>query len=122
MSQTPIIWCGNVGAISLASNPIFHARTKHMEVDYHYIREKVLRKELIVHLISTVDQLVDIFTKGLTSARFSLLKDKLMVRSPPISLRGDISTTDDQLLDPSHGPITKDKAVDSFQYSRSQSL
>lgn len=44
MAHTPIIRCDNVGAISLATNPIFHARTKHIEVDYHYIPEKVLRK------------------------------------------------------------------------------
>ena len=39
MVQTPLVWCDSVGAISLASNLIFHARTKHIEVDYHYIRE-----------------------------------------------------------------------------------
>jgi hypothetical protein len=38
----PILWCDNIGAIALASNPIYHARTKHIEVDYHFIREKIL--------------------------------------------------------------------------------
>ena len=61
--HTPVIWCDNIGAISLASNPIFHPQTKHIEVNYHYLREKVMRKELVVWFISTIDQLEDIFTK-----------------------------------------------------------
>lgn len=84
-----------MGAISLASNLISHARTKHTEVDYYYINEKVLRKDLIVRFSSTIDQLADIFVKGLTTARFSLLKDKFMICGPPISLKGGIRPTDD---------------------------
>uniref|UniRef100_A0A2N9ILA5 Uncharacterized protein n=1 Tax=Fagus sylvatica TaxID=28930 RepID=A0A2N9ILA5_FAGSY len=62
--------------------------TKHLEVDYHYVRDKVVRKELEVCYISTTDQVADIFTKGLSKSRFLLLTNKLMVRSRPISLRG----------------------------------
>ncbi|BBN67442.1 transposable element gene [Prunus dulcis] len=40
---TPTLWCDNVSSIALASNPVFHSRTKHLEVDYHYVREKVIR-------------------------------------------------------------------------------
>ena len=54
--HVPTIWCENISAISLASNPVFHARTKQIEVDYHFIREKVLHKDLQVRNISTVDQ------------------------------------------------------------------
>ncbi|CAN6719239.1 unnamed protein product [Malus baccata var. baccata] len=42
LSKVPVLWCDNISAISLASNPVFHARTKHMKIDYHYIRELVL--------------------------------------------------------------------------------
>ena len=66
----PILWCDNVSALAIASNPIFHARTKHVEVDFHFIQERVLRKDLQVKFVSTVDQLADIFTKGLPSPRF----------------------------------------------------
>lgn len=38
----PILWCDNVSALALAANPIFHARIKHIEVDYHFVREKIL--------------------------------------------------------------------------------
>jgi len=49
-----IIWCDNLGATYLSVNPIFHARTKHVEVDYHFIRDRVAKKEIevSVHLLS----------------------------------------------------------------------
>lgn len=61
------LWCDNVSALDLASNPVFHARTKHIEVDYHFIREKVLNGDILVKFISILDQVADIFTKGLPS-------------------------------------------------------
>jgi len=89
--STPRLWCNNIGALALASNPIYHARTKHIEVDYYFIREKVLNGDISIKYISTHDQLADVFTKGLSSARFSFLRDKLMVCSIPISLRGAVN-------------------------------
>lgn len=70
----PIIWCDNISAISLASNPVFHARSKHIEVDYHFVSEKVLRKDLSVHYVASQDQVADIFTKGLHPRRLQYLR------------------------------------------------
>ena len=90
LPQPPLLWCDNVSALAIASNPVFHARTKHIEVDYHFVREKVLKHDLLIKFISTHDQLVDLFTKGLPSPRFNWLTSKLMWKFP-IRLRGDDS-------------------------------
>ena len=62
--------------------------TRHVEVDYHYVQEKVVREELDVRYISILDQLADCLTKGLSTSRFRYLISKLPVRSCPVSLRG----------------------------------
>jgi hypothetical protein len=88
LATPPVLWCDNVSALALASNPVFHARTKHIEVDYHFVREKVLNRDILLKFISTHDQVVDLFTKGLPSAQFLALKSKLLVVPTPINLRG----------------------------------
>ncbi|XP_070668785.1 uncharacterized mitochondrial protein AtMg00810-like [Malus domestica] len=84
----PRIWCDNISAISVASNPVYQQRMRHVEVDYHYVREKVTRHELTVGYVSSVDQLADLLTKGISAACFTFLLSKLPVRGLPVSLRG----------------------------------
>jgi hypothetical protein len=63
------LWCDNMGAKYLASNPIFHGRMKHVKVDYHFVRDRVLKKLLEVRFISSDDQVADGFTKALPQRR-----------------------------------------------------
>ncbi|XP_019181908.1 PREDICTED: uncharacterized protein LOC109177019 [Ipomoea nil] len=73
------LWCDNLGATYLCANPVFHARTKHVEIDYHFLQDKVASGDFVVNYISTTDQLADIFTKPLPAPRFATLRDKLNV-------------------------------------------
>ena len=84
----PIIWCDNTRAKALSANPIFHSRTKHIEIDIHFIREKVAAKEFEVRYVPTKLQKVDIFTKALSATRLCFLRNFLSLKVPQFNLRG----------------------------------
>ena len=63
-SSAPTIWCDNLGATYLTVNPIFHARIKHAEIDFHSVRKKVGNKSLIVPFLPSHNQIADISLKG----------------------------------------------------------
>ncbi|PKU76601.1 Retrovirus-related Pol polyprotein from transposon TNT 1-94 [Dendrobium catenatum] len=73
-----IIYCDNTSAIALANNPVYHARTKHIDVDCHFIRDCIRSNHLAVHHICTNDQIADVFTKPLPIRRFKFLCNKLI--------------------------------------------
>ncbi|PKU82564.1 putative mitochondrial protein [Dendrobium catenatum] len=85
LQPTPL-YCDNISAMSIATNPIFHARTKHIEIDHHFVRDSIQAKHIAVHHIATEDQPADLFTKALHISKFQVLRSKLMVL-PTITLR-----------------------------------
>lgn len=80
LPQPSIIWYDKLNAIVLASKSIFHGCIKQVEVDYHFIYEKVLNCEIQIKFISSLEQCVDIFLMFSTT-RFIFLHDKLMLIS-----------------------------------------
>lgn len=81
-----------MSAGALATNPVYHARTNHIELDIHFVRDKVLGKELEVRYVPSSYQIVDVLIKGLSHSRFIFLKDKLGVTTVPSGLRGSVKS------------------------------
>lgn len=82
LDRPPTLWCDNLGAARtyLAANPIFHAWAKHIEIDFHFVREWVTRKQLQVQLISTKDQIADGFTNTLPVGKLEDFKGNLNLK------------------------------------------
>ncbi|CAL8999350.1 unnamed protein product, partial [Prunus brigantina] len=85
----PLIHCDNISAISLASNPVFHSRMKHLQIDYHFVRERVIRGDLLVQHVSSADQFADILTKGLSTPLFQHQCSNLMLGSSKPAIEGE---------------------------------
>jgi hypothetical protein len=90
MDALVVIYCDNISSILLANNPVYHASTKHIEVHYHFIREKIIAKEIDLIHISTKDQVVDIFTKALGTDKLKKFRKMLGVLEVDLSLRGSV--------------------------------
>ena len=67
-TSVPLLWCDNQSVTALAANLVSHACSKHVELDLHFIRDKVLRQEIQIQYIPSTDQVADIFTKHLPSS------------------------------------------------------
>ncbi|PKU80545.1 putative mitochondrial protein [Dendrobium catenatum] len=75
------IHCDNISAIAIAKNPIFHARTKHIEIDFQFIRQHLTAGHITIQHIPSQDQVADILTKSFSSTRFRDLRSKLTISS-----------------------------------------
>ena len=75
--ECTLIMCDNQGAIALAKNPVYQTRTKHIEVQHHFVHEKVARGAIILEYCLTEEMLADVLTKALTRERHERLTRKI---------------------------------------------
>ena len=76
-SDIPTLFCDNQGAIRLSTDSTFHARTKHIDVHFHFIRQTISQNHLSLHYIPTDDMIADIFTKSLSHHKFTKFRNLL---------------------------------------------
>ena len=74
------IYCDNQSTIQLTKNPVFHARTKHIEIHHHYVHEKTQEGNIILKYCKTEDQVADIFTKPLSIVKFEKFRSMLGIK------------------------------------------
>jgi hypothetical protein len=81
LTKSTLVYCDNVSTVYLSTNPIQHQRTKHVEIDLHFVRERVTIGDVRVLHVPTTSQFADIFTKGLSTSVFLEFQSSLNIRS-----------------------------------------
>jgi hypothetical protein len=93
MNALVVIYCDNINNILLVNNLVYHARTKHIEVHYHFIKKKVIAREINLIHVSIENQVVDIFTKALGIDKLKRFRKMLGVLKVDLSLRGNVDNS-----------------------------
>ncbi len=90
MHALVVIYCDNISSVLLVNNLVYHVRTMHIEVHYHFIKEKNLPKEIDLIHVSTENQVANIFTKALGINKLRKFGKMLGVLQMDLSLRGSV--------------------------------
>jgi hypothetical protein len=93
MDALIVIYCVNINSILHVNNLVYHARTKHIELHYHFIREKVLVREINLIHVSIENQVANIFTKALSIDKLKRFRKMLCVLEVALSLRGSVENS-----------------------------
>jgi len=93
MDAPDVIYCDSIHSILLANNPVYHVKTKHIEVHYHFTREKVLAREINLIHVSIENQIVDIFRKALGIDKLKKFRKMFGVLKVDLSLRGSVENS-----------------------------
>jgi hypothetical protein len=80
LSKSTLVYC-DVSAVYLSTNPVQDQQTKHVEIDLHFVRDRVAIGDVRVLHVPTTSQFADIFTKGLPSSTLSEFRSSLNVAS-----------------------------------------
>ncbi|GKB94302.1 ribonuclease H-like domain-containing protein [Tanacetum coccineum] len=89
LSSATLVYCDNVSVICLSCNLVQHQRTKHIEIDIHFVLDLVAASQVRVLHVPSRYQFANIFTKGLSSALFEEFRSSLSVRCPPAPTAGE---------------------------------
>jgi hypothetical protein len=90
IQRATVVFCDNVSTVYMSQNPVHHKRTKHIELDIHFVRERVQAGELRVLHVPTDEQYTDIMTKGLTMRTFEAFRASLCVHAMTLPTTGVI--------------------------------
>ena len=91
-NKATFVYCDNISAVYMSSNPVQQQRTKHIDIDIHFVRDKVALGQIRVLHVPSSAQYADIFTKGLPPTLFTEFRSSLNVRSSsPITTEGDVN-------------------------------
>ena len=82
------IYCDNHICVKLSENPVFHDKSKHIEIKYHYIRDMVQRGAVKLHYVATDEHIANVLTNPLARVKFEYFKDKLGVLQIEVPSKG----------------------------------
>ncbi|GMJ10190.1 hypothetical protein HRI_004688200 [Hibiscus trionum] len=77
----PVVWSDNTSAVAMSANPVFHSRSKHVELDVHFVREKIADPQVQINYVPAEHQAPDGLTKPLSKSYFQSFRQKMCVHN-----------------------------------------